>query len=79
MKEEVTKLQRIKQLITELNSLAHTRKETVDQLWILAKKYENTEDLQNCVDRLWSLEDTGEHLRNELMRLLDETQSAVES
>lgn len=76
--EESTSVPRIRQLITELNTLAHTRKETVDQLWILAKKHE-AEDLQACVDRLWQLEDTGEHLRGELMRLLDDTQKEIES
>lgn len=69
---------RIRQLITELNTLAHTRKETVDQLWILAKN-EGADQLQACVDRLWSLEDTGEHLRGELMRLLDDAQNELES
>lgn len=63
-------LPKIRKLIVELNHLAQIRKETVDKLWILSKN-DHPEQLQACVDKLWSLEDTGESLRSELMRLLN--------
>jgi hypothetical protein len=61
---------RIKDLIIKLNQVARERKEAIDNLWILATQNE-PEQFKSCVDKLWELEDTGEHLRHELMFLLD--------